>query len=240
MKKPIYAKVARTCVESFLYHHPNAQVSIYCDRTTIAPSRRKLFLVRLFKPKVLNFKLINSNDAWQVSKLYLLTQLRSPNDVFLDADLKFNGRLPLINTITFFVAEETFVIKGSKYSSIKLQTTTCTNRNTSIFSWGGKIPTKTQFEILDKIYNSLEDLLPSDIKSGEYLGRLREQISISIFVDLLQEDIEFVKFRDKQFDGTFVESSYFGATGSIFSALGSRTLKSKFAALFSRKKNISK
>jgi len=232
VKKPIYAKVVRTCIESFLYHHPDSQVSIYCDKATISSLRRRLFLVRLLKANVFTLKLIDSDDTWQTSKLFLLTQLNSPNDIFLDADLKFNGRLPLLRTITFFVKEENFLVQPQRTNILESKTLASTNRNTSIFSWSGKVPDAAQFQILDEIYSSLEDILLPDAKREEYLGRLREQISISIFVDILKMDVGYIKFEDSQFDGKIVESSYFGATGSLFGALGNRTLRSKIGAYF--------
>ena len=48
------------------------------------------------------------------------------------------------------------------------------------------------------------------------LERLREQIVISLVSETWDKDIYFLKEKDSHMDGSFVESSYFGATGSTF------------------------
>lgn len=186
----------------------------------------------------MNIILLNSHDSWQASKLLLLTLLSSPDDIFLDADLRFNASLPPINSITFFVKEETFLVKQINKSLDKLEPLVCTNRNTSVFTWGGKTPNLTQLKILDEIYENLEQILVEGTKYDEYIGRLREQVSISIFVDMLGFEVEFIKMQDGQFDGELVESSYFGATGSRFTAFGRHGLRSRvYDYFFGKSKN---
>jgi hypothetical protein len=55
--------------------------------------------------------------------------------------------------------------------------------------------------------------------SGSYNSstkRISEQIALSLLVEKLNSPIYFLKESDGFKDGSFVESSYFGATGASF------------------------
>jgi hypothetical protein len=170
--------------------------------------------------------------------LELFKTLKSSKDVFLDADLKFNGSLPEFTNITFFVKEENFFAKLDHLQKSTNKITFCTNRNTSIFSWGKACLDFKQLSILDELYENLEEFLVPGDRYNQYVGHLREQIAMSILVQLLEKDINYLKDSDSQFDGKLVESSYFGATGSLYSALGHKPLRDRtFSYFFGKSKN---
>jgi hypothetical protein len=57
-------------------------------------------------------------------------------------------------------------------------------------------------------------LIPLDDKN--FVRRISEQLALSLFVEKLGQAIYFLKENDGHRDGSFLESSYFGATGSQF------------------------
>jgi hypothetical protein len=63
----------------------------------------------------------------------------------------------------------------------------------------------------------IEEMSVSD-STKESLKRVSEQLCLSILVP--ESESNYLKDADSQFDGTFVESSYFGATGTRFGWFG--------------------
>lgn len=232
IKKPIYAKIARTCIESFLHYHPNSKIYIHHDQKTSRSLILHLFLVRLFRRNRLHFVRLNRENSWQFEKLSLIKSLDNTSDIYLDADLRFNGQLKLTSSITFFVEEESFLFRLRDSRNSDGVSTLSTNRNTSIFAWGKHFPSHELQPRLDDLYFDLERFIPECERRSQYLGHLREQIALSLFVDLMQVEVNYVKKRDAQFDRSLVESSYFGATGSLFSPFGHKSIAHRIINYF--------
>ena len=92
-------------------------------------------------------------------------------------------------------------------------------RNTSFFSFDSLDLDSNQLKDFMSFYKNFGELVQSsDVGSLDEpeLMRLSEQISLSIFSDRWSSQISCIKSEDGFRDGRFVESSYFGATGSIF------------------------
>lgn len=224
VKKTAYVQVARICISSFLHYNPNAVLKVHCDEVTYKKTR--LMVRFLSKKNQVQVILDQSNvEKWQFSKLQLILSLSGSKDFYMDADLKWNGPLPAIASTTFFVRE--FVLSSKKeYVQLlsnmgmkKMESNTM--KNTSFFSWGGKTaPERISSQLLrfwDQMLEVIERLPVSKPKK-DALSRISEQLALSALV--AESESNYIKTSDSQFDGTFVESSYFGATGTKFGWFG--------------------
>lgn len=222
VKNEIYASIAKVCIESFLFYNPNSKVIVHVDSKTKNASHKAL--KKLVSRNKVSVVQIDSNSAsWQDSKLNLILSLGDPKKFFMDADLKWNGPINQLKGITLFVKEFAFKENGfyepitrsnwfSEYSN-------STMKNTSFFYWGSYKPSiedKKQIEVLmDKIKVTTDDQTNSnDFNSST--KRISEQIALSLLVEKLNRSVYFLKEEDGFKDGSFVESSYFGATGVFF------------------------
>ena len=224
VKNADYVRVARICISSFLYFNPNAIIKIHCDQVTFKKCQA---MVRLLKRK--NQIRISQDQAdqvqWQHSKLGLILNLSGTCDIYMDADLKWNGSLPVIKSTTFFVREFVLTSKLEYKELLEVmnlkELTLNTMKNTSFFSWNGSIApekiTSQLFELWVFMLKKIEEMSVSE-STKESLKRVSEQLCLSILIP--ESESNYLKDADAQFDGTFVESSYFGATGTRFGWFG--------------------
>jgi hypothetical protein len=215
-----YVKIAKICVQSFLHFHPNSRIVVHADSRTFLKSQKKLSSKKV---KVIRDQ--NDSDPWQISKLNLVSQLSGSHEIFMDADLRWNGPIKKITKPTFFVREFTFN-EQEKYSVVFAELNwekylNYSMKNTSFVSFGGvSFPKKTWDEILQNILSFQqkvnESKLSQDVKVD--LIRISEQVALSLVLD--DFECNFLKASDSQFDGLLVESSYVGATGTRFGLFG--------------------
>jgi hypothetical protein len=141
----------------------------------------------------------------------------------MDADLKWNSSLPVINGLTLFVNEFsldehpefneflTSAISGQyKFGSMK---------NTSFLAWNGIEISSSERTSLLNIYDKIKAESEKYPELSNKLDSIRiaEQLALSIWTErIFPGQIHFLKESDGFRDGSFVESSYFGATGSHF------------------------
>jgi hypothetical protein len=222
VKKAIYARIAKVCVESFLHYNPKSFVIIHVDNETKEEVCKKLR--RLIKRGNVEVRLTEHQEqSWQDSKLDLILSLSDSKKFFMDADLKWNGPIPRISDTTLFVDEFKFLENPfyapffrcawfSEYSEASM-------KNTSFFYWGGYTPTsqdKSEIErVMDKIIELTSDT-KHDPDFNQSTLRISEQIALSLLVEKTGKRVGFLKKSDGYKDGSFVESSYFGATGASF------------------------
>jgi hypothetical protein len=167
----------------------------------------------------------DDSEPWQLSKMKLILKISGSNDFYMDADLKWNGPLPPIRPTTFFVRE--FILSSKfEYSNLlemmaMQELASNTMKNTSFFSWCGRTaPEKISshlLEIWSFMLETIERMTVSESMKNS-LRRISEQLSLSMLIP--ESESNFIKDSDSQFDGAFVESSYFGATGTRFGWLG--------------------
>jgi hypothetical protein len=165
------------------------------------------------------------NASWQFSKLKLILDLSGSRDFYMDADLKWNGPLPKLNATAFFVREFKLESKREYSDLLTLMKVpdlkTNSMKNTSFFAWNGsKAPDNVAFKLIDfwnEMLETIEQMSVSD-QVRISLTRISEQLSLSALIP--DSESSFIKDVDSQFDGAFVESSYFGATGTRFGWLG--------------------
>ena len=222
VKKPIYAGIAKICVESFMHFNPSCSVIIHVDSTTHKAVSRKLR--RLIKKGKVSLHLLEGQDlSWQELKLNLALSMKEINEFFMDADLRWNGRIPNLDSPKFFV-EEFFFQDREPYSSLINSKNWefgkhLSMKNTSFIYWGLSHPNAEYQQIVERIMIFLEQYCSEasmEVFDKESLTRISEQVALSVLVDYLKIPITFLKDIDGYRDGSFVESSYFGATGSVF------------------------
>lgn len=222
VKNEIYSPIAKVCIESFLYFHPKSRVKVHVDRVTIH-SVKALLKELINRGKVEIQQIVDEDFPWQRLKLKLILSLGNTEKFFMDADLKWSGPMPRINSITLFVEEFRFrdnffylPLMSSKYFE---NCADFTMKNTSFFYWGGHEPEQHYenriLEIMGEILKVAED--PNNSTDFNMsTKRICEQIALSLFLENTGEEVCFLKQVD-QFKGkSFVESSYFGATGWSF------------------------
>lgn len=222
VKSPIYAHLAKICVESFLFYNPKCSVVINVDSSTesaVSEAFRKVG-----KRRNLEIRNIGKNDeSWQNVKLSVILNMQNTKEFFMDADLRWNGPMPLLDGITFFVNEFSLkddptylkLLESSGWKSNK----EFTMKNTSFFFWGDYKPIDEDLLFINQAMDKIKQVCnqgsipPEDSVS---IIRISEQIALSVLVDVKNLEVNFLKKVDGYRDGLFVESSYFGATGSAF------------------------
>ena len=222
VKKMIYVEMAEICFTSFLNFNRDSQVVIHCDGITFFKTQKSIKRLRL-SGRINVLRDMRDDLSWQENKIDLILSLNGTNDFFMDADLRWNGSLPEIQGLTFFVKEFVFIDK-SPYRQILHRlvpggSSTTSMKNTSFFSFSGKnIPVEFLNHVRQKNrdFESLIELCDIGELDRLILNRLCEQIVLSVLVETWEIDIFFLKKFDGHKDGLFVESSYFGATGSTF------------------------
>ena len=222
VKNPIYARIAKICVESFIHFNPSCHAIIHVDSITYKEVSRKLRKL-IKKGKVSLHFLEEQNLSWQELKLNLTLGMKDINEFFMDADLRWNGRIPNLDSPKFFVEEFFFQDREPYLSLINSKNwefgKNLSMKNTSFIYWGLSHPDAECQQIVERIMILLERYCSEasmELIEKESLMRIREQVALSILVDYLKIPITFLKEVDGYRDGSFVESSYFGATGSFF------------------------
>jgi hypothetical protein len=222
VKKPIYVLMAKICILSFLYYHPNSTILVHCDHSTF------LLLNKMLSAKIRSGKVQLILDkyagvgTWQAQKIDLLLKLNGTEHIFMDADLKWNGALSDLGGTTFFVRE--FQITSSKvyarflsHSKNKVKTEIYM-WNTSFFTFGGNYEPNfivNQINLINsQVLETISRIEPEDLKASIF--RISEQLVISLSTKNWVHPINSLKKVDGHKDGQYVESSYFGATGSTF------------------------
>ena len=220
-KKIEYADLARVCVESFLSHNPEFEVIIHTDKESLQRLQNKFRITKhLTRLRVVCDQ--SESESWQEQKLNLILELSGSSDVFMDADLRWNGQLPKIDTITFFVRE--FEMKEKSPFREILRTPEFNKypdtfmKNLSFFSFSGtKSPIASS--ATKALWNSYKDLCRSGIVGAddiEKIERVSEQFIMSLVMCNNKTTVSYLKSSDSIKDGDFVESCYYGATGGIF------------------------
>ena len=224
VKNSDYVRVARICISSFLFFNPTGKLIIHCDQVT--HSKTKSMVNLLARRKQIEILLDQEENAsWQFSKLKLILDLSGSRDFYMDADLKWNGPLPKLNATAFFVREFKLESKREYSDLLTLMKVpdlkTNSMKNTSFFAWNGsKAPDDVAFKLIDfwnEMLETIEQMSVSD-QVRISLTRISEQLALSALIP--DSESSFIKDVDSQFDGAFVESSYFGATGTRFGWMG--------------------
>jgi hypothetical protein len=227
VKNAKYAKLAQTSVTSFLHFHPNSQVILHVDNATRTAALKWIKKSHFSNSITVHLDFPDSELSWQDCKLHVLTNLHTRNEFFVDADMRWNGKWSPQDSdrdkIIFFVEE--FKLKDhevyknlfedpffSKYSGASMW-------NTSFVYLGGLEISEHMIQkigiIREKIIDfSLRTL--SDLEIQTSTLRISEQLAMSLAAEDWPISLQALKRDDGYKDGSFLESSYFGATGTHF------------------------
>jgi len=222
VKKPVYAKVAKICAESFYFSNPKCKVVIHVDSFTEKAVKKSL--KRLIKLGVVEIRNLNMDSlSWQELKLELVLSMKDQSEFFMDADLRWNGRIPELSSITYFVNEFNFADKSPYAELIQASNwkygQSISMKNTSFVAWASYRITEEDRLLVQNVMEYMNQTCLIENQFPEHqasLSRISEQIALSILAEKISEKITYLKSKDGYRDGTFVESSYFGATGSTF------------------------
>jgi hypothetical protein len=222
VRNPTYCDLAKVCVVSFLHFHPKSTIKIHVDSATIQKSQI-IFRREIHQRRVILIVSDDNSSTWQEIKMKTILGMKESNEFFMDADLRWNGALPELEGVTFFV-EEFILGNKSPYaqmldSSFFAEFGQVSMKNTSFLSWGNYKITQAEKNLVLTIEKNIikavnSELVPLDDKS--FVKRISEQLALSLFAEKIPESIFFLKANDGHRDGSFLESSYFGATGSRF------------------------
>jgi hypothetical protein len=223
VKNRKYAHLAKICAESFIYNNTKSKVTIHCDEKTYEETKRQLkVLIAQGKADVI-LDQVSPSKSWQVQKLSLILNFCGTEEIFMDADLKWNGKLDYLTHPTFFFEE--FSLEDSQFFSTVLRNlfpefdSFGTMKNTSFFTWHNFAITEFQKNEIIKFNENVTEYAKKHRNINEHfveLERISEQLVLSFLSENWKVKLNFLKDADDIFDGRFVESSYFGATGGEF------------------------
>jgi hypothetical protein len=223
VEKIVYVALAKVCAESFLFFHPNAKIIFHVDTLTEPLLKKKLR--HLVKHKNVNVQVLSKSPklTWQNRKLSIIFKINGTSDIFLDADLKFNGPLPNVSGVTFFVKE--FKMSDDfRYARLLSLFNTADYENasmynTSFFTFGSHLQKNLElsefFSLQQKVIDLVRSLEIDPVEIGN-MERISEQIALSLIVGKWNTPIHSLKEVDGHKDKSFLESSYYGATESTF------------------------
>ena len=221
-----YCQLAQISVLSFLYFHRNSHVKIFCDETT-GPLLKRIFKREIKQGYVSIFEPDFLGASWQEAKIAVISDLKGPNGIYVDADMRFNGRLKLNQELIFFVEEfsleslHPFSLLSDLWRRFN-ENLPCAMLNTSLIYNGGSNQEFFKKSTLKNFHNFQCELRleieSSKLKENEkvQIWRLREQLFLSLIAQQSKVKVSFVKQLDSRLDGTIVESSYYGSTGLGF------------------------
>ena len=227
VKNSKYSELAQLCVFSFLHYHPYAKVKLHCDEATFLSVTRWVKKSRF--SKLITVKKIHSDasESWQLQKLKLLFSLSGTSEIFIDADMRWNAPLKLSlddTTDVFFFVKE-FDLSNNKIFSHMLSNKAfqkygnASMFNSSFVCLSGLILNDLEKQnVLEIQQNILVYAQQSDLEDHEKrsMVRISEQLALSLAATQWGRPLSALKEIDGCKDGSFLESSYFGATGFQF------------------------
>jgi hypothetical protein len=237
VKDPVYAILARTCVESFLHYHPNSQIQIYFDNSTKHKLLWHFLLLRICRRGSINFTQLASDVPWQKSKIQIIFSMTGTNDLFMDCDLRWNAAMPTPTegSLLYFVGEKNLESYPGVIESIPIKLRifkTSLMKNTSIFSWSKVNISPFSKNELGELWHEINIFCRASAKSElHFADRISEQVVLSLVPDIYRIPFKFLKQTDRQFDGSLCESSYYGASRGRFAHWGNTNRKSLFKGL---------
>lgn len=218
-----YVDLAEICIHSFFHHHPKTTFTLHCDKSTLNHVYSK-FHKEIAEGKIQVQLIDNKGEKnWQEQKLDLILAMNGTSDIFLDADLRWNGALSEENWKALFLVREFELKDKSPFREIlgnfNNLPPNSSMKNVSVFSFGGYKLSNTEFTSVRNTMDSYREIVDSPtvgILDKVAVGRVIEQFALSVCSELWNAEISYVKESDAPMDGGKVESCYFGATGGTF------------------------
>jgi len=218
-----YINLAEICVHSFFHYHPKANFTIHCDGFTLNRVTSK-FHKEIEQGKIKLRMLKNENEKdWQEQKLDLILAMNGTSDIFLDADLRWNGALNEESGKALFLVKEFELRDKSPFREILSKFDTfppySAMKNVSVFSFGSYQLSTAELNSIRNVMDDYREIVDSSIVGSldkAAIGRVIEQFALSVCSELWSTQISYAKVSDAPMDGGKVESCYFGATGGTF------------------------
>jgi hypothetical protein len=214
-----YVLLAETCVYSFLRMQQGSTFVIHVDPGL---QRYARFRFRaLIKREIVEIRLIDSGShSWQATKLELILGMCGTQELFMDADLRWNSRLPSLYGLTSYLEEFEF---GAALLPKELEVFLPDSQgirmmNLSFFTFSGVCIGFDLHEETKELQTRINELISYHSENVELIkaARMSEQIALSYILGKYSYKVNFLKVTDSRNDGSFVESCYFGATGLTF------------------------
>jgi hypothetical protein len=226
VKNSKYSELAQTCINSFLHFHPNSTIVLHVDQDTMPSLMAWISRSRFSKSIELNL-VENKEESWQIQKLTLILELAGTKEMFMDADMRWNGPLKIDlqneKRIRFLVRE--FNLNSHEVFSkmIAVKNFDCFSSasmfNTSFVCFSGLSLTEMEkdqvLNLQRQIVSFAQDWEIGEVERASVI-RISEQLALSMSVTIWSKPVGTVKEFDGCKDGSFLESSYFGATGFKF------------------------
>ena len=218
-----YVDLAEICIHSFFHYHPKATFTLHCDDLTLDRVNSK-FNKEIAEGKIQVQVLKTQNEMdWQEQKLDLIIAMNGTSDIFLDADLRWNGALKEENDFALFLVKEFELRDKSPYREIlaefEIFQPDSSMKNVSVFSFGGYQLSNTELASIRNTMNRYREIVDTSTVGSldkAAVGRVIEQFALSVCSEMWNVEISYVKENDSPMDGGIVESCYFGATGGTF------------------------
>lgn len=214
-----YVLLSEICVYSFLKFNPKSIFLIHTEK------RLKRVLNLRYAKLIRSGNVIIETDIeneieWQSSKLELILGMNGSRDIFMDADLRWNGPLLQPGNVTFFLREFKLTenpIFASAFPEFP-SSSDIYMYNLSFFTFSNFSLSSQETEDIRFNQKRIAHLQPQGLEEKDILAvqRMSEQLAMSICLSKSRHPIETLKDLDTRNDGSFVESCYFGATGLTF------------------------
>ena len=217
-----YLRIGKIAIASFLYHNPNSNVVIHCDQSTKV--RASLDFQYFIKRNLVHLADVEQHDnSWQFQKIGLLKSIaKLESNFYMDCDVRWNGILKIPDKCTSYVVEFKLGEKSpfkELVSYLKLGDSEIEMLNTSfVYLYPGNFSNQELDQIAffhNEVIGACDSGSVAKLDIDQIL-RLSEQIGFSIFLSKSGRDHIGLKSHDGHMDGSFLESSYFGATGVEF------------------------
>jgi hypothetical protein len=198
-------------------------ITIHVDSVTYEKAKTLLLSQRRNINVEIKLDMDYPDASWQELKLKLLKSLNGTMEFYLDADLRWNGPMPSCHAITFFTTEFQLKrmtiylllltkLRNGKYLEASM-------RNTSFFTFAGNKLSEDLLDDVDLLHGEIIEIIDTEsfgVEDQPQLIRIAEQIALSTACEDWGVEVTQLKEIDGWKDGSFVESSYFGSTGTSF------------------------
>ncbi len=211
-----YYRAASLCIKSLSDYIKNPEVILHTDREGALFFEKES--KRVLKTCRLQIKVLTDSAPWQYSKIRIISESLGNEGVFVDADLFWNGAIPVFTETTFYVKEIGKLQQQPYRRAIestfpKLSSSDMINTSLVFL---GELAGNLQFKkTLDEAYETILDFATNRYhfhEPNQKLIRLAEQIAVTIAVHSTVSSFQTLKSLDSPFDGGIAESYYLGTT----------------------------
>ena len=214
-----YIQPTIKCLNSFWEFNSHFSACIWLDETT--SDFQEQILSKLDRSDRVIFKRVpNPDREWQWNKLLIILEHMNQSDIFCDADIIWNGPIPIFQSPTFFLKEfdlnsraATRHLNRSMGLSDALEKFMFNVSLVQLREWSQN----PRFVSLAREFYGLVRNVEADSIIGQgdvpSIKRMAEQIAISLAIQEVHKGkISVLKTQDYVMDGGVAESYYLGSS----------------------------